>query len=120
MLLGELESVTPTVKKTDDRRISQMRNLGPACEEDLNAVGIYSAQDLLDAGIEAAFLKLLQGRTARGLSTHGCNAAYLYALHGAIHDCDWREVPEAKKLEYKQWTAEIRATGTFTTKPTKP
>lgn len=111
--------MTPKANKTDNRRISQMRNLGPACEDDLNAAGIFTAQDLLDAGIEAAFIRLLQGRVARGFSTHGCNAAYLYALHGAIHDCDWRDVPEAKKSEYKKWTAEIRAAGTFTPKSAK-
>jgi DNA transformation protein and related proteins len=118
--LGEFDTVPKKAKNTDERRISQMRNLGPACEEDLNAVGIYTAQDLIDTGIEAAFIKLLQGRVARGLPTHGCNAAYLYALHGALHDCDWRDVPETKKVEYKKWTAEIRAAGTFTAKPGKP
>lgn len=100
-------------KPADRRRISEMRNLGPACEEDLNAAGIFTAQELIDTGVETAFIKLLQCRVARGLSTHGCNAAYLYALYGAVHDCDWREVPEAKKVEFKKWTAEIRAAGTF-------
>lgn len=100
-------------KRNDNRRISEMRNLGPACEQDLNAAGIFTAQELIDMGVEAAFIKLLQGRVARGLSTHGCNAAYLYALYGAVHDCDWRAVPEAKKTEFKKWTAEIRAAGTF-------
>ncbi|MBL8891819.1 MAG: TfoX/Sxy family DNA transformation protein [Planctomycetaceae bacterium] len=101
------------LKPIDDRRISEMRNLGPACEADLHAAGISTAQELIDIGVETAFIKLLHGRIARGLSTHGCNAAYLYALYGAIHDCDWREVPEAKKVEFKKWTAEIRATGIF-------
>lgn len=90
-----------------------MRNLGPACERDLNAVGIFTAQELIDIGVEGAFLKLLQGRVARGLGTNGCNAAYLYALYGAVHECDWREVPEATKLAFKHWTAEIRQAGTF-------
>jgi DNA transformation protein len=110
----------PSKSESDTRRISEMRNLGPACESDLNAVGIDTAQDLLDVGIEAAFIRLLQGRVARGLSTHGCNAAYLYALHGAVHNCDWRDVPETKKNEYKKWTAEIRAAGTFTTINAQP
>ena len=90
-----------------------MRNLGPACERDLNAVGIDTAQDLLDTGIEVAFIKLLQGRVARGLSTNGCNAAYLYALYGAVHEMDWREIPYAKQVEFKKWTAEIRDSGSF-------
>ncbi|MEQ1904192.1 MAG: TfoX/Sxy family DNA transformation protein [Pirellulaceae bacterium] len=103
-------------KKPDTRKISEMRNLGPACERDLNAVGIVTAQDLLDVGIEMAFIKLLQGRVARGLSTFGCNAAYLYAMYGAVHDIDWRKIPAAKKIEFKKWTAELRESGEFSRK----
>ena len=100
-----------TKKPPDTRKISEMRNLGPACERDLNAVGICTAQDLLDIGVEGAFLALLQGRIARGLNVYGCNAGYLYALYGAIHDVDWREVPERKKAQFKKWTAEMRDAG---------
>jgi hypothetical protein len=106
-------------KNLDQRPILELRNLGPACAADLNAVGIFTAADLVEAGVEGAFLRLLQGRVARGLSTHGCNAAYLYALYGAIHDCDWREVPEAEKAKFKAWTAAIRASGTFAQKPSR-
>lgn len=104
-------------RPADLRKIYELRNLGPACTDDLNAVGIHTAQDLIEAGVEAAFLRLLQGRVARGLSTHGCNASYLYALYGAIHDCDWRDVPAEKRSAFKAWTAAIRASGTFRQKP---
>jgi len=106
-------------KQRDARRLSELRNLGPACERDLNAVGILTAQDLFDLGVEPAFLKLLEGRVARGLSTFGCNAAYLYALYGAIHDVDWRDIPERKKVEFKTLTAELRASGTFNSRSSK-
>ena len=36
------------------------------------------------------------------------NACYLYALWGAIHDCDWRLVPDDKKEEFKKLTASLR------------
>lgn len=108
-------------KQPDTRRISGLRNLGPACERDLNAVGILTAQDLIDLGVELAYLKLLEGRAARGLSTHGCNAAYLYALYGAIHDVDWREIPDRKKDEFKKLSAELRDSGVFQAPaPTRP
>jgi hypothetical protein len=90
-----------------------MRNLGPVCERDLNAAGIFSAQDLIEHGPEAAFIKLLQGRAKLGKSTTCCNAAYLYALYGAIHDIDWREIPAEKKVEFKQLTSGLRASGAF-------
>ncbi len=95
-------------KQRDTRRISEMRNLGPACERDLNAVGIATAEDLLALGPEAAFIKLLQGRVERGMTTNGCNAAYLYALYGAIHDISWLELPAETKSEFKALAAELR------------
>ena len=95
----------------DDRKISEMRNLGPAAEQDLNGVGIMVAADLVQLGAVQAFLQILNGRKHFGKSTQGCNAIYLYALYGAIHDLDWRAIPESKKAEFKHLTADMRATG---------
>jgi len=98
-------------KPIDDRRISHMRNLGPACERDLNAVGIHTAEDLKNLGTEAAFLEMLNGRVKHGRGAKCCNAAYLYAIYGAIHDIDWRKLPAAKKQHFKALAAEMRESG---------
>ena len=90
-----------------------MRNLGPACEQDLNAAGIHTAQDLITLGPEEAFIRMLNGRLRLGRSAKCCNAAYLYALYGAVYDLEWREVPALKKHEFKAWTAQLRASGQF-------
>ncbi len=90
-----------------------MRNLGPACEKDLNAAGIFTADQLIALGPETAFLKMLEARREQGRSAKACNAAYLYALYGAVHNVDWREVPEKMKKEFKEFTAELRASGDF-------
>lgn len=103
----------PKPHKDDLRRISEMRNLGPACEADFNAVGITTAKQLIKLGPIEAFLRMLVGRQKQGRSAKCCNAAYLYALHGAIHDLDWRELPESVTTEYKQFTAELRESGRF-------
>lgn len=100
-------------KKTDTRRISEMRNLGPACEKDFKAVGIETAEQLKDLGVEGAFIKMLLGRVEQGRSAKCCNAAYLYAIHGALHDIDWRDLPDDKKTEYKEFAAELRESGRF-------
>ncbi len=100
-------------KAKDERTISEMRNLGPACEKDLNAVGIYTAEELKRLGPEDAFVKMLLGRLELGRSAKCCNAAYLYALYGAIHEIDWRAVPEQKKKEFKALAAELRESGRF-------
>ncbi len=98
---------------TDSRKISEMRNLGPACEKDLNAAGINSAQDVIDLGPEETFIRMLVGRMQQGRSAKCCNAAYLYAIYGAIKDIDWRDLPESKKAEYKAFAAELRESGRF-------
>lgn len=100
-------------KKTDDRKISEMRNLGPACQQDFNAVGIFTAEDLKQLGPTEAFLRMLVGRVEQGRSAKCCNAAYLYAIYGALKDIDWRELPEKKKAKFKAFTAELRASGRF-------
>ena len=97
----------------DARRISEMRNLGPACEADLNAVGIMTAQHVIDLGAEDTFIQMLLGRQATGRSAKCCNALYLYAIYGAIHDIDWRSLPEDKKEQYKTFTQLLRESGQF-------
>lgn len=96
-----------------NRKVSEMRNLGPACERDLAAAGIHSAEQVIELGVEETFIRMLLARMEKGESAKCCNAVYLYALHGAIHDIDWREVPETKKAEYKRLTAEMRESGRF-------
>jgi hypothetical protein len=72
-----------------------------------------TAGELKAIGVEQAFLAMLQARKRLGRSAKSCNAAYLYALYGAIHDINWLDVPEAEKLRFKQMTAEIRESGQF-------
>lgn len=90
-----------------------MRNLGPACEKDLKAADILTAHDLIAIGPEEAFRQMLLGRIRSGRSAKCCNAAYLYALYGAIHDLDWRAIPEQKKIDFKKLAAEMRKSGEF-------
>lgn len=92
----------------DDRRIRELRNLGPACERDLNAVGIYTLADILDRGVEATFLQLMQGKPKRKKGGKIFHATYLCALYGAVHDLDWRDIPESKKEYFKRLTAQLR------------
>lgn len=105
--------MTDERSQIDTRKISEMRNLGPACETDLNAVGITTAQQVIDLGAKDTFVQMLIGRIREGRSAKCCNAVYLYAIYGAIHDLDWRKVPEAVKDDFKSFTAEVRASGRF-------
>ncbi len=93
----------------DEKPIRELRNLGPACERDLNAVGIYTLADIKQHGIEGTFLQMMQGRRNRNKGGKCFNAAYLYALYGAVHDLDWRKIPEAKKNQFKKLTTQLRS-----------
>lgn len=97
----------------DPRKISEMRNLGPVCEKDFRAVGIETAAEIIDLGAEDAFIQMLLGRKAVGRSAKCCNALYLYAIYGAIHDIDWRALPEAKKDQFKAFAKQLRESGQF-------
>lgn len=97
----------------DKRKISEMRNLGPAVESDLAAAGITTAQQVIDLGVEDTFVKMLLGRQKVGRSAKCCNALYMYAIHGAIHDLDWRDLPEELKDKFKAFTSELRSSGQF-------
>jgi len=70
----------------------------------LIAAGIDSPEKLRRLGARKAFLKLHE----TGQFCGKYNAAYLYALEGAIRDCDWRAIPERLKSEFKKYTAELR------------
>ncbi len=92
----------------NEKPICELRNLGPACQRDLNAVGIYTLEDIKALGVEETFLQMMQGRQKNKKGGKCFNAAYLYALWGAIHDLDWREVPESKKRQFRKLTAQLR------------
>lgn len=97
----------------DQRRISEMRNLGPACEKDFAAVNITTAKDLIKLGSKKAFLKMLDGRIKIGRSAKCCNAMYLYAIEGAIQDIPWQDLPNYQKQEFKEFAKELRDSGRY-------
>ena len=82
----------------------QLRNIGPRLAAKLVAAGIDSPEKLRRLGAKKAFEKMY----ADGDSYGDYNAAYLYALEGAIRDCDWLEIPENIKTEYKQYAHRLQ------------
>lgn len=84
----------------DQRSLSEMRNIGPACEAHLNAAGIFTEEDIVQLGVEETYERMVaaQMKTGKRVVIH---PGYLYAIYGALEDCDWREVPASKKNEFK-------------------
>ena len=58
-----------------------MRNLGPSCKQDLNSVGIKTANDVKRLGTEETFVRMILGRVQQGRGATSCNATYLYFRH---------------------------------------
>ncbi len=82
----------------------QLRNVGPKLAAKLIEAGIDSPEKLREIGAKKAFEKMYPAGDAYG----DFNAAYLFALEGAIRDCDWLEIPETIKQEYKKFAQNLQ------------
>ena len=82
----------------------QLRNVGPKLAERMVAAGIDSPEKLRQLGAKKAFEKMY----AQGDSYGDFNAAYLYALEGAIRDCDWLDIPDEVKKAFKAFAQNLQ------------
>lgn len=71
---------------------SKIRNVGPKSAAWLRQVGVRTTEDLLRVGPVEAFLKVKRAGFRPSLNL-------LYAMAGAMADCHWAELPEARKQE---------------------
>jgi DNA transformation protein len=92
-------------KKTAKDLVKQLRNVGPRLAAKLAEAGIDSPEKLRRIGAKEAFTKMYPAGDAYG----DFNAAYLYALEGAIRDCDWLNIPDSIKEEYKAYAQSLQA-----------
>jgi TfoX C-terminal domain len=82
----------------------QLKNVGPKLAEKLVESGIDTPEKLRALGAKKAFNKIY----AKGDSYGDYNAAYLYALEGAIRNCDWLDIPEEVKAQYKKYARDLQ------------
>ena len=83
----------------------QLRNIGPKLAAKLIEARIDTPEKLRRLGAKRAFEKMY----ATGDSYGDFNAAYLYALEGAIRNCDWLEIPDEIKVEYKAYAQSLQS-----------
>ena len=83
----------------------QLRNVGPKLAAKLLAAGIDSPEKLRKMGAKKAFEKMYPSGDSYG----DFNAAYLYALEGAIRGVDWLDIPDKIKQEYKEFAQNLQA-----------
>ncbi len=82
----------------------QLRNVGPKLAEKLIDAGIDTPETLKQLGAKKAFKQMYPDGDSYG----DFNAAYLYALEGAIRDCDWLDIPDKVKKDYKQFAQHLQ------------
>lgn len=71
---------------------AKLRNIGPKSAAQLRQVGVRSIDDLRALGSLEAFVKLKRAGFRPSLNL-------LYSLEGALLDCHWQQVPEARRSE---------------------
>ena len=73
----------------------KLRNIGPKSSAWLRQVGLRTYEDIAAAGAVDAFLRVKRAGFRPSLNL-------LYSLEGALVDCHWQEVPEARRHELVQ------------------
>lgn len=76
-------------------RGAKIRNVGPKSAAWLRQVGVRSLEDLRATGVVATFMKVRRAGFRPSLNL-------LYSMEGALLDCHWQEVPEARRSELLQ------------------
>jgi hypothetical protein len=71
---------------------SKVRNIGPKSAAWLRQVGVHSPEQLAELGAVGTFIKIKRAGFKPSLNL-------LYALEGALRDCHWQEIPEARRSE---------------------
>lgn len=77
-----------------NRRLEDMRNLGPYTKGILNQIGIYTEQELLSADYLSISKKLVE----KGIQP---NLNIFYSIEMAIQDKVWTEISAQEKQEIK-------------------
>ena len=68
----------------------KMRNIGPKSAAWLRQVGLRTRQDIAVVGAVDAFMRVKRAGFRPSLNL-------LYALEGALADCHWQEIPQARR-----------------------
>ncbi len=75
--------------------LTTIRNIGPAQEKALTAVGITSAEQLRDMGADAAYVRLLQAGTRPHFIMY-------YVLHMALQGRPWNDCKGDEKQKLRE------------------
>lgn len=88
----------------------KLRNVGPKSAAWLRQVGLRTRDDLQRAGPVEAYMRVRRAGFRPSFNL-------LYALEGALQDCHWQDVPEARR---QQLVAEAEAAIALLPDPRRP
>lgn len=71
---------------------AKLRNIGPKSSAWLRQVGLRTREDLAAAGAVEAFMRVKRAGFKPTMNL-------LYAIDGALRDCHWQELPDARRQE---------------------
>lgn len=85
--------------------LTTIRNIGPAQEKSLKAVGIHTAEELHDLGADGAYKKLLESGTRPHFIMY-------YVLHMALQGRPWNDCKGDEKARLRKQFDALKA-GSF-------
>ena len=71
---------------------AKLRNVGPKSAAWLRQVGLRTREDLETVGVVEAYMRVKRAGFRPSMNL-------LYALEGALLDCHWQEVPQARRAQ---------------------
>lgn len=77
--------------------LASMRNIGKELEKKLNAIGINTAEELIEIGSKEAFFRL-KTRFPNVCLVH------LYTLQGAVDNMEYNRLPDDMKQDLKSYS----------------
>ena len=75
--------------------LTDLKGIGPRCDEMLKSVGIKTAEDLLNTGAIEAYCRIIEETNFKA------NIALLYSLVGAIENRSWLDVAANDKARLR-------------------
>jgi DNA transformation protein and related proteins len=84
-----------------DSELTKLRNIGPTTARRLNAIGIFTLEDLRDVGVIEAY------RRVRTVFPERTTLVLVYALQGTLMELHWNDIPEDVRAELIEQAAAI-------------
>lgn len=84
------------------KKISDLKNFGPATEATFHKAGIKTVAQFIKLGWKKSFTKLVKSNPKNR------HSIFAYALIGALQNKEWHQISHAQKDEARQFTASLK------------